>query len=300
VPDSTTQRREKAFLFFSVDIVDSTGYKARYLDRWAQDFASFLEDFPKAFDRECECVSLKDGRKQRLPHARPWKVAGDEILFYVDIAAAYDELKDERPKRYELVLYYTIAIASAIKGYNRRADQSLTANEGAFLVNGTAWFANIAPAPVYDGRCGNIIVDLPPGKEHDGRGPDFIGRQIDIGFRITEYASSNRLVISVEYAILLLRDNYLTVEDAELGLYFEGRRPIRGILEHLGYPVVYIDMGDRFVHSEYELEQKHVCRANAVSLMRFLQEYIKRSNSLLTYPFIADDPLFGEAQPDTG
>ena len=289
-PQGDDQR--KAFLYFSVDVVDSVSYKARRLNEWPADFQAFLSDFPRGLQERCRAAALPNGCKRCLPPPQRWKTAGDEILMYVDIAEASgcnDHNTCER--QYELALYYAAVVTSAIRDHNSAAYRRLMTNERAFLLKGAAWFANAVETSEYRDSCGNIVFPSPDSHEPGRR--DFIGRQIDIGFRIAKYSTANRFVLSVEYAVLLLRDNYITAQDAGLRLYSDGRRPIKGVLEHLGYPILYIDMGDAFERAEEEVHNKRSEPADPVSLMRYLQEYIKRTDGLLGYPFISGDDLFG-------
>jgi hypothetical protein len=307
MPTFENAKHGKAFLFFSVDIVESVSYKTVHFKEWVVDFQrKFYEDFRKALETECGSGKLPGGRDLQLPPPEFWKHTGDELLYYVDVANAYQlwrgegECTDLPKRKYELALYYAYAFTHTIRHHNCWAYRELTENGRAFLLKGTAWFASVAETESYDDAIGNIMFRV---ADHDAEGglrPDFIGRHIDIGFRIAKHATANRFVLSVEYAILLLRDNYITVEDAGLGLYSDGRKPIKGILEHIGYPILYADMGDRFEHAEQAVEGTLSEPANAVSLTRYLQEYIKRTNNLVRYPFIDGDALFGRPQSEGG
>lgn len=297
----------KALIFFSVDIVDSAAYKSRFINEWSRVFMKFFRIFPAILNERCKGFQIPrhEDFPIDLPHPKIWKLVGDEILFFIDICESFNQLRDKYNKKlkldyYELVVYYTILFRRLIidlnkerkKKKDKEKDREQIKHCPAFKIKGAAWFANVVEGPNYDHRYGNIKIRLDHTKA-DEKKPDFIGRQIDIGFRIAKYSTLNRFVISVEFAIILLRDNYLTIEDEGIKLYYEGRKPIKGILEHLGYPIVYIDMEDKFKHSENDLLFKDVRPANQINLMRFMEEYIKRTNFILYYPFVHDnDKLF--------
>ena len=284
----------KAVLFFSVDIVDSVAYKSNFVNEWSKDFEAFYETFPNILSTNCQSVKLPHRNAVDLPCPNTWKVVGDEMLFFIDMCATYGAIQDKgKLARYELALYYAIAFTKTIKKYNSEADEKLRNNDHAFKIKGTAWFANVVKGPQYEHKYGNMEIEVENIKGDRTKRLDFIGRQIDIGFRIAKYSTLNRFVISVEYAILLLRDNYLTIEAQEMCLYYEGRRPIKGILEYLDYPIIYIDMQDKLEHYENILLSKHVRPANLITLMQFMDEYIYRTNLILYYPFVhEDDRLF--------
>jgi hypothetical protein len=293
MPSPVSAVHDRAFLFFSVDIADSVLYKTRHINEWATDFIDFFDAFPKNVSTMGNNVTLGYGPERCLPPPLCWKFAGDEILFYIDVADAHAHSQpNESLKLYELALYYAVVFTSAIRQYNSDAYRKLAENHRAFLLKGTAWFAAVAETRVPNDESPNIAFWAPEQDIGNSQRIDFIGRQMDIGFRIAKHATANRFVVSVEYAILLLRDNYITVEDLGIGLYFDGRKPIKGMLENIGYPIIYSDLGDRFEHAEQEVEDKRLSPANAVSLMRYLQEYIKISGGIIRYPVIKGDIFF--------
>ncbi len=276
----------KPILFFSVDILDSASYKSIVPEKWGTDFRGFYQEFGDIFDEKCKTLESSGHSTMVIPPPTIWKTLGDELLFYANINDA---------KRHEqgcdLVFFYTVAFVKSLHRYNEIAHEKLKKNEHAFKVKGCAWFADVAPEsyPKY----GNFQIEIgaPPNSENSHI--DFVGRQIDIGFRISKYSSLNRLVLSVEYCILLLRDNYLTLKNAGLALYYDGRKPLKGPLETLGYPLVYVEMNDRFHHSERELLSEKSAPADLIELMELLQEYLYLTNGILYYPFIhKEDRLF--------
>lgn len=291
-----SQTSVKPFIFFSIDIVDSAFYKSRFINEWIKDFECFLEAFPKKIDEMRQNLTVPRHKPLTLPCPDIWKFVGDEILFFIDINESYAKLADKQSLTYyELVLYYMFLFRKAILCYNRSAYDNLMKNRRALTIKGAAWFADVIEGPNYDESYGNIEVKSANKKSSGAQTRDFIGRQIDIGFRIARHSTLNRFIVSIEFAILLLRDNYLTIEDAGIKLFYEGRKPIKGILESVDYPIIYIDMEDRLEHSEANLLRHYETPVNPVSLMRFMEEYIKRSNRILYYPFINEkDTMFSE------
>ncbi len=282
----TDSNHVEAFIFFSVDIVNSAAYKSQHINDWGGDFKAFLEGFPDEVNGTVRSYEKVIG----LPDPKIWKRLGDEILFHLNINEFFNVVVGKNNlTRYELVLHYTICFKKAINRYNQKSDEKLNKHERAFKLKGTAWFANLVCGPNYDEKYGNIIIDFEKSNSGGKKEYDFIGRQIDIGFRIGKYSTLNKFVISVEYAILLLRDNYLTLEDEGIKIYYDGRKVLKGILEHLGYPIIYIDMEDKLEHSENNLMMKNEIEPNQIKLMRYLQEYIKATNSILYYPFVYEE-----------
>jgi hypothetical protein len=273
VTEGHPRQAVRAVAFYSVDIVNSAAYKGANPQTWPGEFRTFFGDFPCVLSDTCGSSPVAG---QALPMPVEWKKLGDELTYTVDLGEAFEAIRGAAPVQpYELIFHYTLAMTLAIATYNRKAEERLAHGQPAFKVKGAAWFANV---------------------EHEHRvnrpRPDFVGPQVDIGFRISKYSDLSRFVVSVEYAILLLRDNYLTVEDNRLDLHYAARQPIKGPLEKLGYPIIYIDMSDPLGRAENRLLSNHL-PVDRLDLMRFMQEYLKRAKGLLQYPFVHDeDPLF--------
>jgi len=285
----------EAILFLSVDIVDSASYKSNNVNAWGRDFQKFFNDFPEMLNCACQKPGVAPDRVSELPCPSIWKIAGDEMLFYVKIGKVWESLPSkDQIQPYELVLFYTVPFIKAIESYNSRSHKILIDNGKAFKVKGCAWFADVVAGSDYDSSYGNLEIKVDSLKGSQLSPVDFIGRQIDIGFRIQKFSTLDRLVLSVEYCILLIRDNYLTLEDQGIFLHYDGRRNLKGPVEQIGYPIVYIDMNDKFAHSEAALMGANNEAANPVVLLRLMQEYLYKTNSILYFPFVHEaDRHFG-------
>jgi len=192
-------------LFASVDLAGSTMYKGKTRD-WADTFSQFFKDFPKVLDdaysrlRHQDILRSAPFSTQSL--LSPAKLVGDEIIFNVNI------------DRHENVLFHSYAVRNAIKAYNaslRNGD--LTRGMG---LKGTIWLAGF---PVL-----NDYIQLLVGSSTV---TDFIGPQIDCGFRLSKLATSRRIVLSIEVALMVAKaatDHGFA--DQNYRLFYDGRHDL--------------------------------------------------------------------------
>ena len=260
--------RWKLRLFASVDLVGATAYKASKSPEgspaWVATFTGFFEEFPGAIQSQysnlpqhpTHCTTTEE----RL---RPWKFLGDEILFTVVL------------NRYEDATTHVLALKKAIHSYSKGwSEKGL-----ALRLKGTAWLAGF---PVTN-------------REVQIAGPsevsilDFIGPQMDLGFRIAKFADDKRLVVSADLALLLLDGADRYQWEKEFYLVFRGREVLKGVIGNDGYPIVFLHMEDGVPDAEEKLLGiQHLC--NRTDLKYFVRNFIDNRKTHLFFPFIDGDP----------
>ncbi len=277
----------KAYLFFSVDICDSTKYKLEDSD-WNVKFKTFYEEFASKFDTYINNENSNYAQIQQrerngfsLPHPTLWKLIGDEILFFTEIRDYY-----------ESVLFSMIAFRNIVIDYNSNEN-------GKFKLKGTIWFCNIP-------KSNNIKLTTEVQKYSL---VDFLGSSIDVGFRLTKYSNMEKMIISVETAILLIRDNYLTLQEKGINIYFDGTTELKGLDSSISnYPLIWIDLLDKGnmeteisrlqaektsnIKLELQLLKREIQKACLSDLLRYCQIFLKTTNGMLCYPKIPGDRLF--------
>ena len=165
-------------LFMSVDLQNSTSFKKNSYKNgvpenaeWAWVFENFYRDFFDIFRNELNIYA-------HLPVPSIWKCLGDEIIFQVEITDSADVLK------------YVLSFRKAIESYNEKAKCGRNKH---LQSQGTVWGAGF---PVR-----NHCIEI-PGTNNEKQA-DFIGLDIDIGFRISKYSKPERLVLSLPIAYIL-------------------------------------------------------------------------------------------------
>ncbi len=125
-------------------------------------------------------------------------------------------------------------------------------------VKGTVWIAKAQPIQPSDASniklpSRNIIVET--GRSPTAMRRDFLGPEIDTGFRISKFALRRRLVVSAELACLLYREraSYVGIEKELKIVSFQ---VLKGVWGGRHYPVVWYErdwtkVGETFLYDEH-------------------------------------------------
>jgi hypothetical protein len=215
-------------LFLSVDMVGSTEFKARFTgqgsDGWLDIFQTFFTSFPLMVAGQIGFEFLDD---DRTPSIDVWKVMGDEVVFVT------------RPSSPEEVTSILIALLRTMQMYEERHFQQLP-----LRLKGTAWLAG------FDGQ--NIEIEIPELSSSGGAHLDFIGPDIDLGFRISKFARPGSMVISLDVLEVVLGAR----NAAEAAIYLMGKEPLKGVMFGRPYPIIWmLAAGSGFSFLPWEIEQ---------------------------------------------
>ncbi len=266
----TELTRPKLKLFLSVDVVGSTDFKQRS-HQWLNFFVSFYTEFADLLDA---AVAAQGSNGYGLPGVRLWKSLGDELIFTT-------ELKD----RYQAEKYlkaFRQSLQEAADNWHRDGSKS---DQKELRLKGTAWVAGF---PVTNSE---IPLELPDSATSDMR--DYIGPQVDTGFRLKDFASPRKLVLSAELAYFLVCSGTSGVH-----LFFDGEHPMRGVLKGKPYPVTWIDCdghheGSGSGHSAKmnRLKDKLTGREPVLpeDLKQYLRLWLDDNHGRLRKPFIKAD-----------
>ena len=263
----------KLRLFLSVDVVGSTAFKHRsgHSDGqgWLEFFTSFYTEFPDflAVERE-KCLKKRGEAEDKLPKPTLWKALGDELIFTVVLT--------HQRQAETLLTAFRNAVARAITKYGHGE------NPLPISFKAAAWLAGF---PV-----GNAAVPINANETEQVTRFDFVGPQIDIGFRISGFSTPRRLAVSVELALLVL-----VAGSTDLSFRYDGKRALRGVLSGRGYPVIWIDsyngldrQDQRLEHKLTEAEDKLTAdvQQSKEDLKDFCTKYIEEIGTPLFVPFI--------------
>ena len=218
-----------AYLFLSFDMVNSTQFKCTE-SRWPFVMHHFYTETVKAVRAVSSAFNV-------------WKYMGDEVVFWCHlpantylpkfIGALYLALQIVRERLNDLQVNYEILTQNIIG------------------VKGTAWIAvaehvashELESHLLKDSHLGRIIEE-----EIDGAKSvlvDFIGQEIDIGFRIAKFAHNGFLQLNASLAALMLLQQ---PESAEVPARIVALEPLKGVWGGRPYPIIwYCDPWD---HSE--------------------------------------------------
>ncbi|AYJ84774.1 hypothetical protein D3Y57_01350 (plasmid) [Sphingomonas paeninsulae] len=216
--------------FLSVDMVGSTLFKARYNGEgshgWLETFRTFFTNFPLMFAGQIGFEFLDN--EDSTPAFDVWKVMGDEVIFVIEPGTA------------EELTSVLCALLRTMKLFEQRHFQELP-----LRLKGTAWIAD------FNGH--NIELDIPElSASESARHVDYIGPDIDLGFRLSKYARPASLTLSFDVVDILLG---ATNADS-IALYLVGREPLKGVMFERPYPIIWMRQADEeFDFLPWEIEQ---------------------------------------------
>lgn len=216
-------------LFLSVDMVGSTQFKARFTGEdsadWLDTFRTFFTNFPLMLAGQVGFEFLDD--EGSTPAVDVWKVMGDELIFVA------------QPSSPEEMTAILCALLRTMQLYEDRHYETLP-----LRLKGTAWLAD------FNGQ--NIEIDIPELSSDDGgQHIDFIGPDIDLGFRLSKYSRPSSLVLSIE-----LVDILLTAQNSGMAaLYHVGSEILKGVMFGRPYPIFWMHLAEaEFMFFPWETE----------------------------------------------
>jgi hypothetical protein len=267
-----TEKDRTLRAFFSIDIAGSTAYKNNNVDytnynkHWTRFYETFFNDFPS--DIAGELYSNTGPEQVKAKEFKVWKLLGDEILYYYDV------------KNREALLQVTKSFFTAFRKYDKSIKEKYDLRAKA-----TAWTAgfpirNTRIKPSAGGNRGTI---------------DFIGPDVDLGFRLTGTTRAGRMAVSMDLADLLASQ----APKENFDFYHVGWAELKGVFQGNPYPVIWvsIDAPDRSVpwedfKCEYSEAFIHKKAISAKELQNLFVEIRKALPNLnLFEPYIDKDEM---------
>lgn len=227
-------------LFLSVDLAGSTAYKYRKEAEgdnplgWVKAFEAFYRVFPETLAetyrsaakeaRQLAAIEINEGCPQF------WKRVGDEILFCCRVYS---------------LCHLGLCIDAFIRTLQEYGSKVEMNN---LSVKGNAWVASF-PVPNVVFRLENeaesdYLLDEKGEKQVDARPHlfDFLGKEIDAGFRIAVNSSPDEMTVSPALAFLLCHAVSLkSVTGYKRPIRFRQMQAFKGVAENEPYPVLVLD-----------------------------------------------------------
>lgn len=213
-------------LFLSVDIAGSTQFKSSLPSvecdqsenesSWVTVYTEFFDDFPALFVQTVNETRSSERHATQGVDVELWKTLGDELVFVALVKSEADA---------GLVL---LAFHKTISGYQEK----IHAKHNLHL-KATAWTAGF---PIRNRR---VVVKMPRGKQVE----DFIGPDMDIGFRLSKVARPGPIVASMDLVDLLIGREY----QSKFHCVFVGWEILKGVFMDKPYPVHWL------VHKDHEI-----------------------------------------------
>lgn len=209
-------------LFFSYDIVGSTKYKALHPGSWAG-------EIKKAFE------SIKRRVNSELSEAYIWRVLGDEIIFVLKAPGKRMKVSEETVLSDSVAAIYKVlqSATDEIEGSTR--EMSLKA---------AAWIGIVSDEDHYEKdnkipkEYKNLFYKYTVDEERRRKIFEFMGNDIDAGFRIKQFTYSRQLVLNFELAYLI--NKIISHEESKnVELIHMGYKALKGIWHDRPYPIIW-------------------------------------------------------------
>lgn len=246
----------KVILFLSVDIIGSTSFKNKSISQleWLSFFTEFYKQFPLFFLK-----NLEDQFNSVIPEKPEiWKSLGDELIFTVPI------------NNHEEARKFVIAFSNSVFKYPMNNELTL---------KGTAWIAGF---PVI-----NAIISSD--YNEDKKNIDYIGPQIDIGFRLCKFATNLKFIISVELLLIITKTT-----SSELNIFLDEPESLKGVLGNKPYPIIWIKNLDSSDNNLNKLLNRYEITVNSNKLWDYCKEFIEKAGKPFMVPFLKNDSNFSE------
>ena len=221
---------ENVLLFFSFDIVNSSLYKTVNYYGWSIVIDGILS-------------SIRNYVKSKIKNAEVWRVLGDEIIFIVKICDKL-ALFEYVEMIYDTLVSFCSSIedGTLFEGMDEISDvvTELVKLQDVISLQSTAWIANVTDKKAikenklkskYIENVFEEIEERPHYKFYE-----FMGIDIDAGFRLSKETRIGRLTVSFELAYLMaLEKNSNYVKNLNIVSY----RSLKGVWNNSAYPIIW-------------------------------------------------------------
>ncbi len=265
-------------LFLSADLVGSTAFKAGDGQSvkseglhpiWVEEVKGFYRAFPAKYSKIFKESRLSgDENFQQYDAPRVWKTIGDEIITTC------------RVQDLNHLSYCVNAFIHALDSYS----EDLRAKNVKLDIKGCGWLAafpspNVTIFEKSDGPDETELYDESRERlaDLDPRSHDFLGPEIDSGFRISKFSESNQFSMSAGLALCLCDAAYHSLFRHPFA--YHGRHLLKGVANSNAYPIVTLDVERDAVNREVRNYEKAVTRESDVvplHLANFIKSFMKR------------------------
>lgn len=150
-------------------------------------------------------------------------MAGDELIYCIDVR--------NRKEVYDNLLAFFKTLRFFDKQYFKK---------GSYIrLQGSAWTAGF---PIRN----RIMTPITSASEKCKNTEDYMGPEIDIGFRIGKYTFAGIIVVSLELAYILLDTKFTLQTTERIRVIDTGWEVLKGVWEGKRYPIFWLDLLEQY------------------------------------------------------
>lgn len=205
-------------LFMSADVVGSTAFKGRHsadAGTWLEAFATLFKELPLVYIGELGMAFLDE---EDMPEAGVWKVLGDEVIFVT------------LPRSAREAMLATAAFVRTVHHY----DQRLSAR-WPLHIRGACWAAELGQR--------NRQIEIP--EMFGGRDGkpylDFLGPDVDTGFRLSAHSGNGEVIVSPNLAEAIAAAQ---TDEPHLQFHHIGDKSLKGVIAGEPFPLILVSNVD--------------------------------------------------------
>ncbi len=174
---------------------------------WSKIIRQFFDDFDSTFMSE---YNKLNPASQIINEISVWKCMGDELIYSTKVDS------------YEEVYNKILVFLKTLRSYDERACNCGSVSKKQLRLKGTAWTAGF---PIR-----NREIEI------RGTGADYLGPDMDIGFRIAQHTYPGFLCVSMDLAYLLGQHS----TPHQLTAFIVGWATLKGVWNNKPYPIIWI------------------------------------------------------------
>ncbi|WP_394897198.1 NUDIX hydrolase [Clostridium paraputrificum] len=266
--ETTRREHDGIYMFFSFDLENSTRFKCLFPSSWSKLLITFYDSIKRIFkcNMEKEKIKYKNDNIEKELQLNVWKLIGDEILFY-------KKVNDPRELFYNIkAIYYTMDnFYDELCNSDNFCDNRKNIIKPNIDVKASVWIAKCTANE--SGKDNYIYLNALSNNQdssmilgQDFKQMDFLGPDIDEGFRIGKYCSRKKVTISAKLAYIIYylaeeKDIFSDLDKKSINELFKivYYTKLRGIWDERLYPIIFYthkwnDKDELFNYDDYLID----------------------------------------------
>lgn len=160
----------------------------------------------------------------------PWKILGDELIYCIDVQGRQD------------IYNYTLAFYKALRIHDKKYSENPI-----IRLKGSAWTAGFPIRNrIIETPIPQLYIDSKFQKIYKYPHIDYLGPEMDIGFRIGKCTYPGFIVISLELAYFLTDERTCGIPGEQFHIFNVGWEKLKGVWNDRKYPILWLQLPDNF------------------------------------------------------